>query len=104
LKAIRVSSEPSRSNSVTKKDGDDWKSSNRFTLDQLLRLRVCIDKSIDHISLEVNSKKPSDHSNFTQVAFFSQVEQSAVRIEHRRLFDRLSSLQSQIFFHTPIIR
>ena len=32
------------------KDGDDWKSSNRFTLDQLLRLRVCIDKAIDHIS------------------------------------------------------
>ena len=32
------------------KDGDDWKSSNRFTLDQLLRLRVCIDKAIDHVS------------------------------------------------------
>ena len=32
------------------KDGDDWKSSNRFTLDQLLRLRVCVDKAIDHIS------------------------------------------------------
>ena len=32
------------------KDGEDWKSSNRFTLDQLLRLRVCIDKAVDHIS------------------------------------------------------
>ena len=32
------------------KDGDAWKSSNRFTLDQLLRLRVCIDKAIGHIS------------------------------------------------------
>lgn len=32
------------------KDGEEWKSSNRFTLDQLLRLRVCIDKAIDHIS------------------------------------------------------
>ena len=32
------------------KDGDDWKSSNRFTLDQLLRLRVCIDKAVAHIS------------------------------------------------------
>ena len=32
------------------RDRDDWKSSNRFTLDQLLRLRVCIDKAIDHIS------------------------------------------------------
>ena len=32
------------------KDGDDWKSSNRFSLDQLLRLRVCIDKAIDHFS------------------------------------------------------
>lgn len=32
------------------KDGNDWKSSNRFTLDQLLRLRVCIDKAIGHIS------------------------------------------------------
>jgi len=32
------------------KDGDGWKSSNRFTLDQLLRLRVCIDKAIAHIS------------------------------------------------------
>jgi len=32
------------------KDGDEWKSSNRFTLDQLLRLRVCVDKAIDHIS------------------------------------------------------
>ena len=31
-------------------DGNDWKSSNRFTLDQLLRLRVCIDKAVDHIS------------------------------------------------------
>jgi hypothetical protein len=32
------------------KDGEEWKSSNRFTLDQLLRLRVCVDKVIDHIS------------------------------------------------------
>ena len=32
------------------KDGGDWKSSNRFTLDQLLRLRVCIDRAITHIS------------------------------------------------------
>ncbi len=32
------------------RDGEEWKSSNRFTLDQLLRLRVCIDKAIDHIS------------------------------------------------------
>ena len=34
------------------KDGEDWKSSNRFTLDQLLRLRVCIDRAISHISDE----------------------------------------------------
>ena len=32
------------------KDGNEWKSSNRFTLDQLLRLRVCIDRAIGHIS------------------------------------------------------
>ena len=32
------------------KDGDDWKSSNRFTFDQLLRLRVFVDKAIAHIS------------------------------------------------------
>ena len=34
------------------KDGDDWKSSNRFTLEQLLRLRVCIDKAVAHLSDE----------------------------------------------------
>lgn len=34
------------------KDGDDWKSSNRFTLEQLLRLRVCMDKAISQLSDE----------------------------------------------------
>lgn len=28
----------------------DWKSSNRFSLDQLLRLQVCIEKAIGHIT------------------------------------------------------
>ena len=32
------------------KEEDSWKSSNRFTFDQLLRLRVCIDKAIAYIS------------------------------------------------------
>ena len=40
------------------KDGDDWKSSNRFTLDQLLRLRVCIDKAVAHISESEWKRKP----------------------------------------------
>ena len=34
------------------KDGNDWKSSNRFTLEQLLRLRVCMDKAISMLSDE----------------------------------------------------
>ena len=34
------------------KDGNDWKSSNRFTLEQLLRLRVCMDKAISRLSDE----------------------------------------------------
>lgn len=31
------------------KEGDQWKSSNRFTFDQLLRLRVCVESAVDHI-------------------------------------------------------
>ncbi len=34
------------------KDGNDWKSSNRFTLEQLLRLRVCMDKAISQLTDE----------------------------------------------------
>ena len=32
------------------KQGDDWKSSNSFTLEQLLRLQVCIGKAVDHLT------------------------------------------------------
>ena len=37
-------------------DGNDWKSSNRFTLEQLLRLRVCVDKAISQLSEEEMSR------------------------------------------------
>jgi hypothetical protein len=38
------------------KEGDQWKSSNRFTFDQLLRLRVCVESAVDYIGkLEMDS-------------------------------------------------
>ena len=37
--------------------GGEWQSSSSFTLDQLLRLQVCIAKAVDHISgKEMESK------------------------------------------------